>query len=213
MASKKAHRRFVVDLKAREKAYGQIYAWLYRRHEKTLALVQKGTPNLWDATASIMAAQGVCSKSGSPPTRNAVQIAWLKVTKHIADDARRQSEDISTNTAKVSRRHKGWVPTSRDPVPSDRPASQSATPPTRTPAPPPPHAAPPPPAPTAPVASTMSNEGLPLGHPDHPLGPLTDLEVERLARYANAPVEVQQRVLNTYRDMRHMDRFSRPGWQ
>ncbi len=147
------------------------------------------------------------------PTRNAVYFAWLKVSQHMAQEALRKSEVTSTNTSNPSRRHKGWVPTSRDPVPSDWPASQITTPSTRAPAPPPPRAAPTSPAPTAPTVALGPNEAAPLGHPDHPLGPLTELELADVSRYPNAPLEVQRNVLQTFRTMHHMDRFSRPGWE
>ncbi len=210
----KAQRRYRgVDLEARRKAFGEIYVWLYRRHDGLLRNLAARTPAFWVVTAEDMATDGIRSRHGLVPSPNAARLAWRDVTLHHADDAKRYAEGRETDEGHVSRRHKGWVPTSRDPLPSDQPTVQSATPSTRVPAPPPPRAAPTPPAPTALTVALGPNEAAPLGHPDHPLGPLTDLEIAKLAKYPNASLEVQARVLKTYRTIRHMDRFSRPNWE
>ena len=86
MASKRSSRRHVVDLKAREQAYGSIYAWLWRRRERLADQLLAGVPNLWVAAAVAMAADDVRSITGATPTRGAVFYAWQKVAKHMAED-------------------------------------------------------------------------------------------------------------------------------
>ncbi len=202
-----------VDLEARRDKFGEIYVWLYRRHDALLRDLTANTPAFWTVNARKMAGEGVRSMRGRVPSADAVCKAWSAVARHHPEDMQRYDAERAANAAQSSRRHKGWVPTSRDPVPSDRPASQSTTPSTRAPAPPPPRAAPSPPAPTAPTVALGPNEAAPLGHPDHPLSVLTVLELADVSRYANASLEVQRNVLQTFRTMHHMDRFNRPGWQ
>ena len=200
-----------VDLVARRKAFGEIYIWLYRRHDHLLRDLTANTPGIWSVAAADMERDGVRSSSGRSPTRDAVRKAWLSVAQHYPEDTERYEAVIKANTRPAISRHKGWVPTCVDPP--KPPAARDATQSTRMPGPPPPSVAAASPALKAATAAGVDNGAVPLGHPDHPLGLLTALEIVELEEYPGASVEILREVLTTYREIRHIDRFSRPGWQ
>ena len=212
----KTHRRYRgVDLEARRKAFGEIYLWLYRRHDQLLYDLKAKTPALWAVTARSMEGDGIRSKDGQVPTRSAVRSAWQDVSRHHPEDVLRYAAAREADTGHVSRRHKGWVPTST--LPAQPPVAQVTAQPSQAPGSPPPRPAQTPsvsaPGPPVPASAIEPGEDAPLGHPDHPLGPLTALEIDGLANYLTASLEVQRRVLKTFRKFHHADRFSRPSWQ
>ena len=109
MASAKKRFRGV-NLEARQKAFGQIYVWLYRRHDAIQRDLAANTPALWVITAQKMGNHGVRSIHGLTPSPNAVRLAWRDVALHYPEDSKRYEAERDSNTSHVSRRHKGWVP-------------------------------------------------------------------------------------------------------
>lgn len=205
-----------MDLEARRETYGAIYTWLYRHHGRIAASLRAGTPSLWEFTARAMTRDGVLSKRGLPPTRSSVRNAWLQVVRHSAEDARRRADQAKSDSGHVSRRQKGWVPTSSEP---SQPPPAQATSRQNTTIAPHPRAADPamltpaavPTPDTKPLRIVSASAGM---HPEaHLLDNMTPEEAEFLAPHANAPVASRLSVLKTFRTMHHKDRFNRPGWK
>lgn len=195
-----------VDLAGREKMFGKIYVWLYRRHDGFARELSAGTHGFWAAKAREMANDGIRSKLGRPPTGNAVGKAWLVVSRHHPEDAERYAAAREANTGHVSRRHKGWVPTSPEPLPPVGPAVSLPSrelPGTSAPIP----RNQPRPDGHVPHASTVSINHL-AG--DDPLANLTPEEAVALAPLEGAPRESILSMLNVIRRFAHMDRHNKP---
>ena len=201
-------RRTVVDLEARRETYGEIYVWLYKRHGRMIDSLRAKTPALWEFTARAMIRDGVQSKHGEPPTRQAARKAWLRVAQHFAEDARLRAEAASARSGHVSRRTKaGWVPPSSAPAqPSPVPAiSRRDT----TPAPRLLPATSPAPASSAPPSQAAATPTHRSSSP-HLLGDITPEEAKHLAQFGDLPENAKQSLLRTLQSMAHMDRFNRP---
>lgn len=206
----KAPRRFRgVDLEARRRAFGAIYVWLYRRHDQILRDHLAKTPGLWAVTAGKMDRDGVLSMDGRSPSRAAVREAWQNVALHYPADSQRYEVARQANAGHVSRRHKGWVPTSTAPLAPPRPA---VSPPSRavlpaTEQPQQSRRSAPLPSADVPHPMTVSRNYL-TG--DDPLANVTPDEAAALAVYVGADRGFLLSMLRTIRKVAHLDRHNIP---
>ena len=203
---KRKVRKALLTAKARMKAYGQIFEWLYI-HKRTVAdSVRTQKLFLWEGIAEDMILDGVVSLRGAAPTKKSANKAWQHVTRYLAQEA----EDRKARLAErghVSRRTKGWVP----------PSSSPAQPPTVPAAPrrdttPHPYVAAAAPAAPAPPAAPPRTVAAPPSAPAglHILSTVTPEEAEYLAPFSDRSENTRVQLLKNHRTMAHMDRFNKP---